>query len=361
MFYRERIGLALSGGGIRAAIFHLGVLKFLAQTDSLEQVRAVSTVSGASLCMSLLLSVSGYRWPTSEEYLQKVLPACERIILGHDIEKMILNWKKECPECDTVLLLAKALEQEWGVYGDLHGIPPALRWEINCATFETTENFRFSRAYMGDPTLGYAVNPAFPVSSAAAASGAYPELIGAYRLDMRPYQWYTDLWGRCLLPNPREICHLWDGGVYDNLGLEALYSPGYGLSKDIDFLIVSDVSAPIGEQKWSDFNSIQNLLRIWDISVKELNMLLVRNLFRDVVDKNNGAYLKTGVSAEDIARKCCMPPNIAAKLVASCMTPEEAEYVLNYPTTLMTPSLRDFYLILRHGYETALCVSHCKK
>jgi hypothetical protein len=38
---------------------------------------------------------------------------------------------------------------------------------------------------------------------------------------------------------------LWDGGVYDNLGLEALYKIGEGLDGEIDFLIVSNASASI--------------------------------------------------------------------------------------------------------------------
>lgn len=41
-----RIGLALSGGGTRAAVFHLGVLRRLAVDGRLEQITKLSTVSG---------------------------------------------------------------------------------------------------------------------------------------------------------------------------------------------------------------------------------------------------------------------------------------------------------------------------
>jgi NTE family protein len=44
-----QIGLALSGGGIRAAVFHLGVLRRLAEQEFLENVSQISTVSGGSL------------------------------------------------------------------------------------------------------------------------------------------------------------------------------------------------------------------------------------------------------------------------------------------------------------------------
>jgi hypothetical protein len=41
--------LALSGGGFRASIFHLGVLKRLAELGWLKHVDVLSTVSGGSI------------------------------------------------------------------------------------------------------------------------------------------------------------------------------------------------------------------------------------------------------------------------------------------------------------------------
>ena len=46
-----KIGLALSGGGFRATIYHLGVLARLAEQNRLEEVTFISTVSGGSLCL----------------------------------------------------------------------------------------------------------------------------------------------------------------------------------------------------------------------------------------------------------------------------------------------------------------------
>lgn len=50
---RPRIGLALSGGGFRAAAFHLGVLKRLEELGLLHRVEALSTVSGGSIVGAL--------------------------------------------------------------------------------------------------------------------------------------------------------------------------------------------------------------------------------------------------------------------------------------------------------------------
>src|SRR5438067_3951731 len=44
-----RIGLALSGGGFRASIFHLGVIRRLEELGIMKDVDVVSTVSGGSI------------------------------------------------------------------------------------------------------------------------------------------------------------------------------------------------------------------------------------------------------------------------------------------------------------------------
>jgi len=44
-----KLGLALSGGGFRAALFHIGVLARLAECDLLRHVSVISTVSGGSI------------------------------------------------------------------------------------------------------------------------------------------------------------------------------------------------------------------------------------------------------------------------------------------------------------------------
>lgn len=51
----RRIGLALSGGGFRAAIFHLGVIRRLEELGIMPQVRVVSAVSGGSIIAAYYL------------------------------------------------------------------------------------------------------------------------------------------------------------------------------------------------------------------------------------------------------------------------------------------------------------------
>jgi predicted acylesterase/phospholipase RssA len=51
----RRIGLALSGGGFRAAIFHLGVIRRLEELGIMQQVKVISAVSGGSIIAAYYL------------------------------------------------------------------------------------------------------------------------------------------------------------------------------------------------------------------------------------------------------------------------------------------------------------------
>jgi len=50
---RAKLGLALAGGGFRASLFHLGVLRRMAELDLLRHVQVLSAVSGGSIVGAL--------------------------------------------------------------------------------------------------------------------------------------------------------------------------------------------------------------------------------------------------------------------------------------------------------------------
>src|ERR1043165_610993 len=49
----RRLGMALSGGGFRAAFFHIGILAQMARLGLLRHVEVISTVSGGSIIGAL--------------------------------------------------------------------------------------------------------------------------------------------------------------------------------------------------------------------------------------------------------------------------------------------------------------------
>src|SRR5438105_3118924 len=58
---RRGIGLALSGGGYRAALFHLGGLRRLNELGILQQITTISSVSGGSIMSAHL--ATRLEWP----------------------------------------------------------------------------------------------------------------------------------------------------------------------------------------------------------------------------------------------------------------------------------------------------------
>src|ERR1017187_1921091 len=60
---REGIGLCLSGGGYRAALFHLGALRRLNEFGILAKLKTISSVSGGSIISAHL--ATRLPWPLS--------------------------------------------------------------------------------------------------------------------------------------------------------------------------------------------------------------------------------------------------------------------------------------------------------
>jgi tetratricopeptide (TPR) repeat protein len=87
--YRGKVGLALSGGGFRASLFHLGVLARLAEMDVLRTVEALSTVSGGSIVgahyyleVQKLLETGKDKSIARDDYIKVVRRVQERFLAG---------------------------------------------------------------------------------------------------------------------------------------------------------------------------------------------------------------------------------------------------------------------------------------
>jgi predicted acylesterase/phospholipase RssA/tetratricopeptide (TPR) repeat protein len=87
--YRGKVGLALSGGGFRASLCHLGVLARLAEMDVLRGVEVLSTVSGGSIVgahyyleIQDLLQSKKDEDITREDYIGIVRRVQERFLAG---------------------------------------------------------------------------------------------------------------------------------------------------------------------------------------------------------------------------------------------------------------------------------------
>lgn len=87
--FRGKFGLALSGGGFRASLFHIGVLASLAERDVLRHVEALSCVSGGSIIgahyyleLRHLLQTRRDHEITAHDYVKVVERIVDRFLKG---------------------------------------------------------------------------------------------------------------------------------------------------------------------------------------------------------------------------------------------------------------------------------------
>ena len=90
-----RIGLALSGGGFRATLFHLGVVRLLNETGQLSQVKRIGAVSGGSILAAHLVLHWKQYVGSNEDFdkaAQEIIQFVQKDIRGRVIRRWIFGW-----------------------------------------------------------------------------------------------------------------------------------------------------------------------------------------------------------------------------------------------------------------------------
>lgn len=381
--------LALSGGGYRASVFHLGVLSRLACEEQLENVTFLSTVSGGSLVTGLLFTLNENSWPTSQQYLEKVLPAARKLFTTTDLQKSLLQMVSQ----DLFLLfdsrakaLTRLIQEQWGVTIKVSELPKSPRWMINATCYETGKNWRFERFRMGDYLFGYTNDTdQVKLADAMTASAGFPGLIGALKLDVTPMKWFeyisnvkasdevADSPGviqtRKTQPKNQlfsDRVHLWDGGVYDNHGLEGLHDFRTGWSDKFEFLLVSD-AAGRGEMEHYSIGAKALGRLMTSIMMNQVRSLRTRAILERIQNHDDkGVFLQTGKSVNyilnhvqrtkdngDYIDNVLNQPGFIEQASRGTLSQEQALQVANFATVIRRLSETEFQLIYKHGFETA--------
>lgn len=227
---REGIGLCLSGGGFRAALFHLGAVRRLNELGILSKLKTISAVSGGSI-LAAHLAERARPWPAEgtifADWENRVaVPFRAFIRKNLRTGPMLLrllpwNWFRSSTGVEA---LAARLEQRLTGL-KLTELPdrPSL---VFCATdMAFGVNWVFEEGRIGDYVAGYmSPAPAWPVARAVAASACFPPIFNPLPVRLRP----DELQGGEAPPGPRRDAairglRLTDGGTYDNLGLEPVW------------------------------------------------------------------------------------------------------------------------------------------
>ncbi len=327
--------------------FHMGVLRFLAERGWLDRVTRISTVSGGSLVTGLIFTVNGVRWPASAAEFDAVFAKVRSVMCSTDLRWAAArhlvwptNWRFLLSRAN---LVERALRKTWGIHEHLDELPRVPIWSINGTAAEDGKRFRFKVDGMGDYDLGYAKGRV-RLSTALAVSAAFPGGIGPLTIKTRHYTWskrssnVPPSEDKPVVPKFKKL-HLYDGGVYDNLGLESLFDASRSAPRaGNDVIIVSDAGAPLrhGFSAWK-LNPFR-FKRISDIMSEQIRTLRVRPLLQHLRRVEAGAYLQMD------------------DLLVSTPGNADAELTCGFPTDLCKLQPAQFDAISRHGYAVAAAV-----
>ena len=264
--------------------------------------------------------------------------------------------------------LSALLQKHWGVSIALRELPAHPRWMINATCYETGKNWRFEHFRMGDYVFGYSNDMDVPLSDALAASAGFPGLIGPLVMDTTRHRWFRyrqpapdesgmnggeqDVRGKTEPVEPAfKRVHLWDGGVYDNHGLEGVHDFDAGWRQGVDFLIVSDGS---GKPKAEKYRLGGVFLRIiTGVMMDQIRSLRARAVMERIKNHGDqGVILTIGNSCAAVLQAAGHQAD-APTLCQTCLSAEDATRAALFPTTIRRLTDAEFELLFRHGHEVA--------
>jgi NTE family protein len=213
----DGIGIALSGGGYRAMLFHTGAIVRLFEAGLLQRAARISSVSGGSIVSAKL----GLEWPHLADrdalFARVVDPVRRMADIGIDVSSVLGGLVLPGGVGHRV---SEAFARHLFGGATLQDLPENPTFVINATNVETGKLWRFSRARARDWTLGEIASPRFALADAVAASSSFPPILSPFVLDTRPSDFTSVEAG--VDPAFLDDITLTDGGVYDNLGLETI-------------------------------------------------------------------------------------------------------------------------------------------
>jgi NTE family protein len=281
---KDETALALSGGGFRATLFHIGALRRLVEIGALMHIDRISSVSGGSIIAGVLAHV----WPAlkadpSVATFERLVSAPLRAFCAMNID-VAAGAEGALSPFETA---ADVVERQYRKHlfdTTLDKLPNAPVFTFNSTNMMTGRSFRLSKKYMGDYRLGLVRNPTLPLARAVAASSAFPPFFSPVIIDEPGTFEAVD--GADLNGDPHYTSKLYlaDGGMYDNLGLETVWNR-------CKTVLVSDAGAPFSvgptvEQDW-----LRQTMRALDVATDQSRALRKRALIADFkAGARAGAY-----------------------------------------------------------------------
>lgn len=308
MISQKLIGLALSGGGYRAAVYHLGTLKKLHQLKVLDKIDRFSTISGGSITGAAYCLHNGdfkefenrmFTALTTKSVIRYILTSWKfvRLILFalmFLVPAIYFQFTLYAPYSIPIIILfiyllikyqfklfpvSEIIEKAYdkfffsgAILSDLNDKPEIA---IGATNLQTLRQFTFSKRKMEDSKYAYMQPPIyfdgtkFPVARAVIASSSVPF---AFTPIVIAKEYYKD-------PSLYKTVYprLVDGGVYDNQGAHKLTQENSSYKCDV--VIVSDAGDKLPFDK-SYNNTFTLLLRTVDTFMARIkHFQMIQNIY----------------------------------------------------------------------------------
>jgi NTE family protein len=334
--YVMKIGLSLSGGGYRAAAFHLGTLRKLSELGILKDVSVLSTISGGSITGAYYCLRQG-NFSTFYESLYVLLGSASVIgrifrswIFIRTVLFALLFWVPGIIVLFTdyawsgpvfilvwlVLFLRfqfaifpvsrqieKIYDQFFYRQATLDTLPERPTLVVGSTNLQTARPFTFTRDWMQDSTYQYLKDgitgpvtfktKGFPVARAVMASSCVPFAFTPIAIDR---QFFVDPDRDMARVKPALV----DGGVYDNQGIHKIMNRGRYVC---DVIITSDAGNKL-DYRGAFHNTFTLLTRTVDVFMARIkNFQLSQDVYDNTrLDNKEIAYLSLGWDLEN-----CIP------------------------------------------------------
>jgi predicted acylesterase/phospholipase RssA len=256
----KKIGLALSGGGFRATLYHLGLVRFLRDAGLLSQVTHITSVSGGSI-IAAHLALNWDRYTGSPEEFDRAasqlldfirLDVRNRILRRLPLG-LLLRWPRRLLGLSNRQLTRTGLlegQYEKHLYGDksLFELPESPELHIlatnlseGCLCSFSRDGLWMMKQKAGGPQIERIRVGLMTVSMAVTASSAFPAFFPPLVLTRREVGARGGEFG---------LQAYTDGGVFDNLGVRMFrwLTPLLTGDKELDGVLVSEVGKPFEVQ-----------------------------------------------------------------------------------------------------------------
>jgi len=276
----SKIALALSGGGFRATLFHLGVIRYLRSRDRLKNVRHIAAVSGGSILAAHLAANWKLYTGSFEDFKcisEQLLEFTARNIRGRIVRRLpwlmlrqfvprLVPLASSLPRSTTDLLLQelRRLYKDENLANLLVSSPGSPRLSLlatnlthpGITAFENERIVNYPLANEKPVEIVPWEGTSIPLHLAVACSAAYPAFFPPVAVS------YDDV----LAPDDYGIQYHSDGGVIDNQGLQAIFA-----DKEAEIIIVSDAaSVSVDSQPTAHFGILTTGLRSMELMMAQI-------------------------------------------------------------------------------------------